>query len=90
METLAEEYAEDPIVTFVSLRLTRTPAVPSKVRRAFSSGAVVVTVTGSPPGTMGYVWVADPETVWTSVPAALVVVTWSATPPASVGENAPV
>jgi hypothetical protein len=52
IETFAPQQVELPIVTPVSLRLTRWPAVAAKARRAFSLGAVVVTVTGSPPATI--------------------------------------
>ena len=52
IEIFADEQHEVPIVTSESLRLIRWPAAPSKTSRASSPGDVVVTVTGSPPGTM--------------------------------------
>src|SRR5919108_1320545 len=43
-----------PMVTLLTARLMRWPAVPLNVTVAFSLATVVVTVTGGPPGTMVY------------------------------------
>src|SRR5439155_99643 len=53
IETLAELQQDRPIETSSSVRLTSCPATASNVSRAFSPAAVVATVTGEPPGTMG-------------------------------------
>src|SRR6185295_7468902 len=62
MERDADEQQDDPIVTPLISRLTRSPATPSKVSRALSPGFEIATVTGSPPGTIGGAAVAEPET----------------------------
>ena len=77
IEIFAEEQQEVPIVTSESLRLIRRPAAPSKTSRASSPGDVVVTVTGSPPGTMAGAEIAVPETVRVSEPPAAVAVATS-------------
>src|SRR5213080_3955515 len=58
METCAAE-----IVTADIARLMRSPAVPLKRSSALSPGEAMVTVTGGPPGLIGYAWVALPVRV---------------------------
>src|SRR5919108_6213534 len=58
------------IVTPVIVRLTRPPATPSNVRRAFSPGAVVVTVTAGPPGTITTGTLVTSLTVTVALPVA--------------------
>jgi hypothetical protein len=52
IETLRLPVVDVPIVTPLTFRLTRWPAVPANVSVAFSLATVVVTVTGAPPATM--------------------------------------
>jgi hypothetical protein len=52
IETLRLPVVDVPIVTLLTFRLTRWPAVPANVSVAFSLATVVVTVTGAPPATM--------------------------------------
>ena len=90
MERDADEQHEVPIVTSVSSRLTRPPATPSKVSLALSPGLATVTLTGSPPGTMGGAAVAEPETERVSDAPPAVAVATSSTGPAAVGAKLPV
>ncbi len=50
IETFADEQHDVPIVTSVSLRLMRRPAVPLKTTAAFCPGTFTPTETGAPPG----------------------------------------
>jgi hypothetical protein len=54
-ETLAEQQTEVPTVTSSTLRLIRSPLVPSKVAPAFCPGTEVATSTEGPPTTIGTV-----------------------------------
>jgi hypothetical protein len=58
------------IVTLVIARLTRPPAVPSNVSRAFCPAVVVVTVTAGPPGTIGVGVSVTSFTVTVALPVA--------------------
>src|SRR5919197_4624565 len=69
-ETWAAENVE-----LVMLRLTRSPDVPLKRSCAVSPGVVVVTVTGGPPGVIGYAAVALPVTVRLADPGVTVKLT---------------
>ena len=89
-ETLAEVQHEVPIVTLESRMLMRLPATPSNTSRAFSPGADVVTVTGEPPGTIGYAAVAVPETPCVSLPPAETALATRLTAPALAGTYSPV
>jgi len=89
IEIFAEEQQEVPIVTSESLRLTRSPARASKRSLASSPGDVVVTVTGSPPGTMVGAKVAVPATARVSEPPGAVAVARNWTAPAVVGVKLP-
>ena len=53
IETLRLPVVDVPIVTPLTFRLMRRPAVPAKVSFAFWPGIVVVTVTGAPPARDG-------------------------------------
>src|SRR6266511_5487599 len=85
IETCAAE-----IVTADIARLIRSPAFPLNRSCAVSSAAVVVTVTGGPPGLIGYTWVARPVTVRVLEPPAVKAETENVTAPRSVGVNVPV
>jgi hypothetical protein len=50
-ETFAAQQLDAPMVTSASAMLTRWPAPPANVRRAFWPGVVVVTVAEGPPAT---------------------------------------
>ena len=52
IETLRLPVVDVPIVTPLTVRLMRRPAVPAKVSFAFWPGIVVVIVTGAPPAVM--------------------------------------
>jgi hypothetical protein len=52
IETYMLEVSDVPMVTSLTSRLMRWPAVPLNVAVAFSFATVVVTVTGGPPGVM--------------------------------------
>ena len=52
IETLRLPVVDVPIVTPLTFRLMRRPAVPAKVSFTFWPGIVVVIVTGAPPAVM--------------------------------------
>jgi hypothetical protein len=54
IETFVLQQVDDPMVTSVIRRLIRVPPLPANVAVAFSSGAVVVTVSGGPPAEIVY------------------------------------
>src|SRR5438552_393826 len=73
------------IVTADVARLMRSPAVPLKRSSALSPGEAMVTVTGGPPGLIGYAWVALPVRVRVLELPFADAVTEKVTAPRSVG-----
>src|SRR5687768_2376197 len=76
-ETRTEQQVEVHTVTSAIWTLTRSPAVPAKLTRAFWPGAVDATANGGPPAAMAPV--SSGGTSWSVSVAAPTLVHWGST-----------